>query len=259
MSDAVIVSTARTPIGKAYRGAFNNTHGAQLGGHAIRHAVQRAGIEAAEVEDVLLGCGLPEGATGGNIARQALLAAGLPVSTSGATVNRFCSSGLQTISMAAQRILVDKVPVMVAGGLDSISLVQNEHMNAFRRKDEALEALHPAIYYSMIETAEVVAKRYGISREAQDAYALQSQQRTAAAQESGVYADEIVPMKATQAIVDKETKAVSYQDIEVAKDECNRPSTTAEGLASLNPVIGDDGVITAGNASQLSDGASAMV
>jgi len=182
MKEAVIVSTARTPIGKAYRGSLNNTHGAPLAGHAIAHAVSRAGIEAAEVEDVILGCGLPEGATGGNIARQAALSAGLPITTGGATINRFCSSGLQAISMAAQRILVDQVPVMVAGGLDSISLVQNDHMNAFRRHDEKLKEQYPAIYYSMIQTAEVVSRRYGISREAQDEYALQSQQRTAVGQ-----------------------------------------------------------------------------
>jgi acetyl-CoA C-acetyltransferase len=259
MKEAVIVSTARTPIGKAYRGSLNNTHGAQLGGHAIRHAVARAGIDPQEVEDVILGCGLPEGATGSNIARQAALAAGLPVETAGATINRFCSSGLQAISMAAQRIIVDNVPVMVAGGLESISLAQNQHTNRFRAQDEALKAAHPAIYYSMIETAEVVAKRYGIGRSAQDEYALQSQQRTAAAQEAGRYADEIVPIEATQALVDKDTQAVSYRDVTLDRDECNRPQTTLEGLAGLAPVMHEQGFITAGNASQLSDGASACV
>ncbi|GGO81883.1 acetyl-CoA acetyltransferase [Marinobacterium nitratireducens] len=259
MKEAVIVSTARTPIGKAYRGTLNNTHGARLAGHAIRHAVERAGIAPDEVEDVILGCGLPEGATGGNIARQAALAAGLPVSASGVTVNRFCSSGLQAISMAAQRVLVDQVPVMVAGGLDSISLVQNEHANRFRYQDEALKAAYPGIYYPMLQTAEIVARRYGIGREAMDAYSLQSQLRTAAAQEAGRYDAEIVPMEATQALVDKETKQISYRDVLIDKDECNRPETTLEGLASLKPVVGEEGVITAGNASQLSDGASACV
>ncbi|MDR5861219.1 acetyl-CoA C-acyltransferase [Halomonas eurihalina] len=259
MKEAVIVSTARPPIGKAYRGSLNNTHGAQLGGHAIRHAVERAGIDPHEIEDVILGCGLPEGATGGNIARQAALAAGLPVTTAGATINRFCSSGLQAISLAAQRIVVDNVPIMVAGGIESISLVQNEHFNRFRTQDDTLKAAHPAIYYSMIETAEVVAKRYGITRDAQDHYALQSQQRTAAAQQAGRYAEEIVPIEVTQAVVDKETQAVSYRDVTLDQDECNRPQTTLEGLASLPPVMHEQGVISAGNASQLSDGASACV
>ena len=200
MTDAVIVSTARTPIGKAYRGAFNNTHGATLAGHAIRHAVERAGIEPGEVEDVLIGCALPEGATGDNIARQAAIRAGLPVTTSGATVNRFCSSGLQAIAIAAQRVIVDNVPVMVAGGVESISLVQNEHKNKHRLHDEWLDEHKPEIYMPMIDTAEVVAKRYKISREAQDEYALQSQQRTAAAQQDGRFDDEIVPLPTTKLV-----------------------------------------------------------
>lgn len=259
MKEAVIVSTARTPIGKAYRGALNNTHGADMAGHAIKHAVAKAGVDSAEIDDVLMGCGLPEGATGGNIARQAALMANLPVTTSGVTINRFCSSGLQAISMAAQRIIVDNVPMAVAGGLDSISLAQNENTNRFRAQSDALLEKHPAIYLSMIETAEIVAKRYGISREAMDEYALQSQLRTAASQRDGLFNDEIVPMDVTQALFDKETKAVSFAPKQLVGDECNRPSTTLEGLASLKPVMGDNAFITAGNASQLSDGASACV
>ena len=259
MREAVIVSTARTPIGKAYRGAFNNTHGAELGGHVIKHAVERAGVDPEEVEDVLLGCAIPEGATGGNIARQAVLRAGLPVTTSGATVNRFCSSGLQTIAMAAQRVIVDNVPVMVAGGLDSISLVQNDHQNSYRGHDEWLDEHKPEIYYSMIQTAEVVADRYGISREAQDEYGLQSQMRTAAAQQAGRFDDEIVPLPSVKIVADKETGETSEQAVTLEQDEGNRPSTTLEGLAGLQPVIGEGGFITAGNASQLSDGASACV
>ena len=259
MTDAVIVSTARTPIGKAYRGAFNNTHGAELAGHVIRHAVERAGIDPGEVEDVVMGCAMPEGATGGNIARQAALRAGLPVTTSGATVNRFCSSGLQTIAMAAQRVIVDHVPVMVAGGLESVSLVQNEHQNSHHAHNAWLEEHKPEIYYNMIQTAEVVANRYGISREAQDEYGLQSQLRTAAAQQAGRFDDEIVPLASVKIVTDKETGETSEQAVTLEHDEGNRPSTTLEGLAGLNPVIGESGCITAGNASQLSDGASACV
>jgi acetyl-CoA C-acetyltransferase len=259
MREAVIVSTARTPIGKAYRGAFNNTHGAVLGGHVIRHAVERAGLEPGEVEDVLMGCALPEGATGGNIARQAALRAGLPVTTSAATVNRFCSSGLQTIAMAAQRVIVDQVPVMVAGGLDSISLVQNEHQNTYRAHDEWLDEHKPEIYYTMIQTAEVVAKRYGISRETQDEYALQSQMRIAAAQQAGRLDDEIVPLSTVKIVTDKDTGESWEEEVTLERDEGNRPTTTMEGLAGLKPVMGDDAFITAGNASQLSDGASACV
>lgn len=260
MTDAVIVSTARTAIGKAYSGAFNNTHGAELGGHVIRHAVARAGIDPAEVEDVLLGCALPEGATGNNIARQAAIRAGLPVTTSGATVNRFCSSGLQTIAMAANRVTNEGVPVMVAGGLDSISLVQNEHANRFRAQDDWILANKPEIYLPMIDTAEIVAKRYGVSREQQDAYGLQSQLRNAAAQREGRFAKEIVPITVRKVLFDKKTKQVSGEaDVTIEQDEGGRPDTTAEGLAGLKPVRGEGFCITAGNASQLSDGASACV
>ncbi len=257
MKDAVIVSTARTPIGKAYRGAFNDTHGAVLGGHVIAQAVERAGVDPAEVEDVIMGCGLPEGATGSNIARQCVIRARLPVSTSGVTVNRFCSSGLQAISMAAQRVLVDNAPVMIGAGLESISLVQNEHANGYRLVEPGVQKAKPGIYYPMLQTAEIVAARYNISREAQDEYALQSQQRTAAAQEAGRFDDEIAPLATVMKVMDKETKEISDKQVTLTKDEGNRPSTTLEGLSGLKPVAGD--FITAGNASQLSDGASACV
>jgi acetyl-CoA C-acetyltransferase len=259
MPDAVIVSTARTPIGRAYRGAFNNTHGAVLAGHVISHAVQRARIEPGEVEDVVMGCAMPEGATGHNIARQAAIRAGLPVTTAGTTVNRFCSSGLQAIAIAAQRVIVDRVPIMVAGGLESISLVQNEHMNLHRFREAWLEEHKPEIYMSMIETAEVVAKRYYITRERQDEYALASQQRTAAAQREGRLDKEIVPLKTVKVVQDKATGEMREEEVLLARDEGNRPDTTAEGLAGLKPVTGEKGCITAGNASQLSDGASACV
>jgi acetyl-CoA C-acetyltransferase len=259
MTDAVVVSTARTPIGKAYRGAFNNTHGAVLGGHVIKNAVARAQVEPDEVEDVILGCAMPEGATGQNIARQAALRAGLPVTTAGVTVNRFCSSGLQAISMAAQRVCVDGVPVMVAGGLESISLVQNDHHNNYRLHDDWLDENKPELYLPMIDTAEVVAKRYGISREAQDEYGLQSQMRTAAAQQAGRFDDEIVPLPTIKLVADKATGEISEQAVTLDKDEGNRPSTTLDGLANLEPVRGAEAFITAGNASQLSDAASACV
>ncbi len=259
MPDAVIVSTARTPIGKAYRGAFNNTHGAVLGGHVIKHAVERAKIEPGEVEDVILGCAMPEGATGHNIARQSAIRAGLPVTTAGTTVNRFCSSGMQTIAMAAQRVIVDRVPIVVAGGLESISLVQNENMNLHRFREEWIEEHTPGIYMSMIETAEIVAKRYYITREQQDEYALSSQQRTAAGQKAGRFAAEIVPLTTTKIVQDKKTGETRTEEVTLAQDEGNRADTTAEGLASLKPVTGEKGCITAGNASQLSDGASACV
>lgn len=258
MGEAVIVSTARTPIGKAFRGAFNNTHGADLGGHVISHAVERAGIESAEVEDVILGCAMPEGATGENIARQAAIRAGLPVTTSGVTINRFCSSGLQAISMAAQRVVVDQVPVMVAGGLESISLVQN-NKNDHHNHNGWLDENKPDIYLPMIDTAEVVAKRYNVSRESQDEYSMQSQMRTAAGQQAGKFDDEIVPMPTVKLVMDKATKEVSEQAVTLEKDEGNRPSTNLEGLSSLEPVRGAEHFITAGNASQLSDGASACV
>jgi acetyl-CoA C-acetyltransferase len=259
MAEAVIVSTARTPIGKAYRGAFNNTHGATMAGHAIRHAVERARLDAGEVEDVILGCAMPEGATGHNIARQSAIRAGLPVTTAGTTVNRFCSSGMQAIVMAAQRVVVDRVPVVVAGGLESISLVQNEHQNKHRLRESWIEKHKPEIYMSMIETAEVVARRYYISRETQDEYALASQQRTAAAQREGRFDAEIVPLPTTKLVQDKATGEVREEPVTLTRDEGNRPDTTAEGLAALKPVVGEKGTITAGNASQLSDGASACV
>lgn len=259
MSDAVIVSTARTPVGRAYRGAFNATHGATLGGHAVQHAVSRVCIDPAEVEDIIMGCGLPEGATGGNIARQIALRAGLPVTTAGVTVNRFCSSGLQAIAMAAQRVLVDKVPIMVAGGLDSVSLVANEHTNKYRRTDDWLMEHKPEVYMTMIDTAEVVAKRYGISREAQDEYALISQLRTHAAQLAGKLDDEIVPLTTMKQMSDKESGKTWLEECRLTKDEGNRGDTTLEGLAKLQPVMGPGKCITAGNASQLSDGASACV
>jgi acetyl-CoA C-acetyltransferase len=259
MADAVIVSTARTPIGKAYRGAFNNTHGATLGGHVIAEAVKRAGLEPGEVEDVIMGCALPEGATGQNIARQAALRAGLPVTTSGVTVNRFCSSGMQAIAMAAQRVIVDKVPIMVAGGLESISLVQNENFNAHRLHDEWLDEYKPDVYMPMILTAETVAKRYYITREAQDEYALISQQRTAAGQKAGRFDAELAPMTTKKVVQDKATGESRIEEVTLKQDEGNRPDTTAEGLSGLKPVTGEKGHITAGNASQLSDGASACV
>ncbi|HEV8674272.1 MAG TPA: acetyl-CoA C-acyltransferase [Methylomirabilota bacterium] len=259
MPDAVIVSTARTPIGKAYRGAFNNTHGATLGGHVIRHAVERARLEPGEVEDVILGCAMPEGATGHNIARQSALRAGLPVTTAGVTVNRFCSSGMQAIVMAAHRVLVDRVPIMVAGGLESISLVQNEHQNKFRIREPWLDEHKPEIYMTMLETAEVVARHYYITREAQDEYALASQQRMAAAQREGRLDAEIVPLPTVKLVQDKATGEFREEPVTLTRDEGNRPDTTAEGLAALKPVTGEKGHITAGNASQLSDGASACV
>jgi len=258
MVEAVIVSAARTAIGKAGRGAFNLTHGADLGGHVISHAVARAGIEPAEVEDVVMGCAMPEGATGGNIARQAALRAGLPVTVSAMTVNRFCSSGLQAIAIAAGRVVNDDVPIAVAGGLESISLVQ-ENQNRHYYRNAWLDEHKPEIYFTMIETADIVARRYGISREAQDEYALQSQLRTAAAQQAGRFDDEIVPMTTVKAVTNKETGETHHQQITIDRDECNRPDTTLEGLAKLKPVRGENEFITAGNASQLSDGAAAVV
>jgi acetyl-CoA C-acetyltransferase len=256
MTDAVIVSTARTPIGKAGRGAFNNTHGADLGGHVVRHAVQRAGIEAAEVEDVLMGTARPEGATGMNIARQIALRAGLPVTTSGVTVNRFCSSGLQTIAMAAHSVIVDGVPVAVAGGLDSVSLTM-EQTNRHRLHNEWLREHKPSVYDTMIQTAETVARRYGISRERQDEYGLQSQQRIQAAWEAGRLSQEIVPITVRKTVTDKASGATHEEEVTLSQDEGIR-ATTLEGLQGLKPVM-EGGCITAGNASQLSDGASACV
>ena len=258
MREAVIVSTARTPIGKAYRGAFNNTEAPTLGGHAVRNAVERAGLDPAEVEDVMMGCAMPQGTQGQNVGRQIALAAGLPVTTAGMTVDRQCSSGMMAIAMAAKTVICDNVDIMVGGGIESISLVQNEHQNVYRAADARLLETHPHVLMPMIDTAEVVAKRYNVSRDAQDEYALQSQQRTAAGQESGKFDDEIVPMTSNMGVMDKETKAISFHDVTLEKDEGNRPSTTLEGLSGLKPVR-ENGFITAGNASQLSDGASASV
>lgn len=265
MRDAVIVSTARTPIGRAYRGAFNDTAPQQLIGHAIRHAVSRAGLDGGEVEDVIVGAALQQGGTGGNIARQAALAAGLPVTVAGMSVDRQCASGMMAIAVAAKQVLVDGMDIAVGGGVESVSLVQNDKMNLFRAADPELMTRHPHIYMSMLETAEVVADRYGISREAQDAYALQSQQRTAAAQQAGKFDDEIVPMDSVAKVQNRETGEVSDTPVRLTRDEGNRPSTTLDGLQSLTPVfkggrlVKEGRFITAGNASQLSDGASASV
>jgi len=258
MREAAIVSTARTPIGKAYRGAFNNTEAPTLGGHAVKHAVERAGLDPAEIEDVMMGCAMPQGTQGQNVGRQIALAAGLSVTTAGMTVDRQCSSGMMAIALAAKTIIVDNVDIMVGGGLESISLVQNEHQNTYRAADPRLLAVHADVLMPMIDTAEVVAKRYQVSREAQDEYALQSQQRTAAGQEAGRFDAEIVPLPSNMGVMDKETKEISFHDIVLEKDEGNRPATTLEGLAGLKPVR-ENGFITAGNASQLSDGASAAV
>jgi acetyl-CoA C-acetyltransferase len=255
---AVIVATARTPIGRAYRGAFNATSAPALAAHAIRHALDRASVAPAEVEDVVLGCAQQQGTSGFNVARQALIHAGLPVQVAGTTVDRQCGSGLQAIANAARAVEMDGVPVAIAGGVESISLVQNEHYNLFRWNDETILRDKPALYMPMIETAETVAKRYGIARERQDEYALQSQKRTAAAQAAGRFDAEIVPIKATMAVADKATGTVSQREVTLAKDEGNRADTTAENLAGLKPVR-EGGSISAGNASQLSDGASACV
>ncbi len=258
MNEAVIVSTARTPIGKAFRGAFNNTHGAVMGSHVIKHAVERAGIEPAEVEDVILGCGYPEGATGRNIARLASVRAGLPFSTAATTINRFCSSGLQAIAIAAQRVIVDKVPVSVAGGVESVSLVQPT-LNNNHAEEEWLIKHNPSLWMSMIDTADTVAKRYQVTREKQDEYALESQMRTAAAQDAGHFDEEIVPLTSNKIITNRETKETYEEEVTLVTDEGNRPETALEGLAALKPVMGEDKYITAGNASQLSDGASACI
>ncbi|MGB7242896.1 MAG: acetyl-CoA C-acyltransferase [Sulfitobacter sp.] len=255
MKQAVIVSAARTGLAKSFRGSFNQTHGATMGGHAVAQAVGRAGLDAATIEDCIIGCGFPEGATGQNIARQIALRAGLPITTSGMTVNRYCSSGLQTIAIAANAITAEGAGPMVAGGVESISLVQP---NTASVKEDWLMAHKPDVYMAMIETADIVAKRYGISREAQDEYGLRSQRLIAAAQENGIFKDEIAPMTTTMAVQDRETKDISMHEVVVDKDECNRPGTTAEGLAGLTPVR-EDGFVTAGNASQLSDGAAAVV
>lgn len=263
--DIVIVATARTPIGKAYRGAFNDTNAQTLAGHAIEHAVKRAGVELGEIEDVILGAALQQGSTGGNMARQAALRAGLPVSVAGMTVDRQCASGLMAIAIAAGRIAAGEINIAIGGGAESVSLVQNEKMNMFRAADPWLKANKPAIYMSMLETAEIVAKRYGISRAAQDEFAYESQMRTAQAQADGRFDAEIVPLATVMKVQDRETKQISDKQVTLTHDEGNRASTTLEGLNGLSPVfkggieVKQGEYITAGNASQLSDGASASV
>ncbi len=265
MKQAVIVSTARTGLAKSIRGGFNQTHGAVMGGHAVKHAIARAGIAPGEVEDVYMGCGFPEGATGNNIARESAIWAECPVSTAGVTINRYCSSGLNAIACAAQQIMTDGTDVAVGAGVESISLVQMGGVNLKNFTEEHLLAVKPALWMTMIETAEIVAERYGISRERQDQYALQSQQRTALAQAAGKYADEIVPLATKMKKVDKASGAESMVDVTVDRDECNRADTTLEGLAALRPVhaggqqVAQGKYITAGNASQFADGASACV
>jgi acetyl-CoA C-acetyltransferase len=257
MTHAVIVSTARTGLAKSWRGAFNMTHGATLGGHAVAHAIARAKLAPAEVDDVLMGCALPEGATGWNIARQIALRAGCPVTVPAATVNRFCSSGLQTIVLAAQRIMTGEADTIVAGGVESISCVQNE-MNRHMFRETWLAAHKPEVYWSMLETAETVAKRYGISRERQDQYGVQSQQRAAAAVAAGRFADEIVPMTVTMGVADKDTSRIDTRDVTIAGDEGIRADTTYDGVSKITPAL-PGGTIAAGNASQFSDGAAACV
>lgn len=258
MREAVIVSTARTAIGKAFRGSFNMTHGATMGGAAAAVAIARAGIDPDLVEDCIMGCGFPEGATGSNIARQIAIRAGLPVTACGMTINRFCSSGLQALALAAHRITEEATPAVLAGGLESISLVQDAASQGAAR-EPWLEENKPEIYMAMIDTADIVADRYGVSREAQDEYALASQQRTADAQAAGKFADEIIAVTTTMGMKDKETGEVTTHEVTIEADECNRPSTTLEGLAGLQPVRGEGKYITAGNASQLSDGAACLV
>src|SRR5512139_1454890 len=256
-TEAVIVSTARTGLAKSWKGAFNMTYGATLAAHAISHAVKRAGVDPAEVEDVILGGSLSEGTTGGNIARVAALRAGLPVTTAGVTINRFCSSGLQAIAMAAQRIIVDQVPIMVAGGVESISCVQNE-TNRHMRVDPQMLEIKPEIYWTMLQTAEQVAKRYNISKLAQDEYGVRSQQRAAAAAAAGKFDDEIVPMTTVMGVVDKATGRISRKEVTIAADEGIRADTTLEGVSKIRSAL-PGGVITAGNASQFSDGSSVCV
>ncbi|MEO1654961.1 MAG: acetyl-CoA C-acyltransferase [Bacteroidota bacterium] len=258
MKEAVIVSTARTGIGRAYKGAFNNTNAPTLGGWSVQEAIKRAGIDPAEVDDCIMGCALPQGTASPNIGRLVALAGGLPVTVAGMTVDRQCSSGMMAIATAAKQILVDGMQTVVAGGLDSISLVQNDKMNVYRMIDKALVAKHRHVYMPMLQTAEVVAKRYNISREAQDEYGFQSQQRTAAAQAEGKFDQEIIPVTANKGVMNKETKEITYQDVTLSKDEGNRPETTLETLAGLR-LVNEGGTITAGNASQLSDGSSACV
>ena len=265
MREAVIVSTARTGLAKSVRGGFNLTHGAVMGGHAVKHAIARAGIDAKDVEDLFMGCALPEGATGNNIARASAIWAGCPVTTAGTTINRFCSSGLQAIAMAAQQIMTEATPVAIGSGVESISLVQMGGMNLNHFTEEHLLQIKPALWMAMIETAEIVAERYQVSRERQDVYALESQRRTAAAQQAGRFKDEIVPLATKMKKVDRATGQESVVGVTVDRDEGNRPDTTLEGLSALKPVfsggqqIAQGKYITAGNASQFADGASAAV
>ncbi len=265
MKQAVIVSTARTGLAKSVRGGFNQTHGAVMGGHAVKHAIAKAGIDPGEVEDVMMGCGFPEGATGNNIARESAIWAGCPVTTAGVTINRYCSSGLQAIAMAAQQIMSDGTDVTVGSGVESISLVQMGGINLKHFTEEHLLQVKPALWMTMIETGEIVAERYGISRERADQYSLESQKRTAAAQAAGKFNDEIVPLTTKMKHVDKATGAETMVEVTVSRDDANRPDTTLEGLAALKPVhmggqqIAQGKYITAGNASQFADGASASV
>ena len=257
MNEAVIVSTARTGLGKSWKGAFNMTYGATLGAHSVQHAVARAGIDPAEVEDVIMGSTFGEGTTGGNIARQIALRAGLPITTAGLSINRFCSSGLQSIALAAQRVMTEGAEVIVAGGLESISCVQNE-TNTHMRRDPWIDEHKPTLFWSMLQTAETVAKRYNISKEAQDEYGVRSQQRAAAGQAAGKFKDEIVPMTTTMGIVDKNTGTIGMREVTISADEGIRADTTLEGVSKIRSAL-PGGVITAGNASQFSDGSSACV
>ncbi|HEY3696413.1 acetyl-CoA C-acyltransferase [Phenylobacterium sp.] len=265
MREAVIVSTARTPLGKSFRGAFNNTYGATLGGHAIQAAVARAGVDPGEIDDVVMGCAAPQGTTGSNTARQAALRAGLPQTVSGMSLDRQCASGLMAIATAAKEIINDGAPIAVGGGVESISLVQNDKKNTYMSQDPWLTERIPQLYMTMIETAEIVAERYGISRDAQDEYSLQSQQRTALAQSEGRFDAEIAPMTTVMKVTSKETGETSDREITIRQDECNRPQTTLEDLKKLPPVfknglqVKEGRFITAGNASQLSDGSAAVV
>ncbi|HAV08645.1 MAG TPA: acetyl-CoA C-acyltransferase [Rhodobacteraceae bacterium] len=265
MRDAVIVSTARTPIGKAYRGAFNNTSAQTLAAHAIRAAVERAGLDGSEISDCVIGTAIQQGSTGGNIGRQAAIRAGLPVTVAGMSLDRQCASGMMAIATAAKQVITDGMDIVIGGGVESISLVQNDKMRMDWLADAWTKANKPALYMSMLETAEIVADRYGVSREDQDAYALQSQQRTAAGQAGGKFDDEIVPITTKMLVQDKETKAISEREVTLTKDEGNRPSTKLDDLSGLSPVfkggqtVQEGRFITAGNASQLSDGASAAV
>ncbi len=257
MTEAVIVSTARTGLGKSWKGAFNMTYGATLGAHSVQHAVARAGIDPAEVEDVIMGSTFGEGTTGGNIARQIALRAGLPITTAGMSINRFCSSGLQSIALAAQRVMTEGASVIVAGGLESISCVQNE-TNMHMRRDPWIDEHKPTLFWSMLQTAETVAKRYNISKQAQDEYGVRSQLRAAAGQAAGKFKDEIVPMTTTMGVVDKNTGAIAMREVTISSDEGIRADTTLEGVAKIRSAM-PGGVITAGNASQFSDGSSACV